>query len=195
MIKTLNNLKKLHFQVGTENGEAVSQSKAFTQLNGNVGQGKKDQVSSWQWMAKKVKGKEEKRQCMAMYGKKEAKYIGCNTNAVMLLYNIAILTWKYLLFWVCFLIWEILVRPLLCSLHPYCDGSLLASQRSKNAPFWVKNFSNETKNRFSSFFLGVLTHWQCFINQLSSIAKWAVYGWGIIHEKQSVPMVKQEDFV
>ena len=31
-------------QVGTENGEAVSQSKAFTQLNGNASQGKKDQA-------------------------------------------------------------------------------------------------------------------------------------------------------
>ena len=41
-----NDLKKSYFQVGTENGEAVSQSKAFTQLNGNVGQGKKDQVGS-----------------------------------------------------------------------------------------------------------------------------------------------------
>ena len=40
------------------------------------------------------KGKKERGK-KAMYGKKgktKAKYIGCNTNAVMLLYNIAILT-------------------------------------------------------------------------------------------------------
>ena len=67
---------------------------------------------------------------------------------------------------VCFLIWAILVRRLPCSLHPYCDGSLLAAQRSENPP---KNFSRGYKS--VAFYCWVQTHWQ-----LSS--KWAIHGPG-----------------